>query len=63
MREIADGLGSGVTPEQLETSVELGKQWLDEIKQYDFADERQKAIEKQGRGQEEKRKEESELRQ
>lgn len=47
MREIADGLGSGVTPEQLETSVELGKQWLEEIKQYDFSDERQNAIEKQ----------------
>ena len=44
MREIADGLGSGVTPEQLETSVDLGKQWLEEIKQYDFSDERNTAI-------------------
>ena len=47
MREIADGLGSGVTPEQLEASVELGKQWLAEIEAKDFNDERQTAIEKQ----------------
>ncbi|TRY60964.1 hypothetical protein TCAL_05712 [Tigriopus californicus] len=47
MREIADGLGSGVTPEQLETSVKLGKQWLEQIREHDFVDERQMAIEKQ----------------
>ena len=40
MREIADGLGSGVTPEQLETSVQLGKEWLDEIKKQNFNDQR-----------------------
>ncbi len=66
MRDISDGLGSGVTPEQLEASVELGNTWLNEIKlvvvfgatfvllslttfrshrEYDFSDERAKAIE------------------
>ena len=44
MRVISDGLGSGVTPEQLETSVELGRQWLEAIKQYDFSEQRQEAI-------------------
>jgi methyl-accepting chemotaxis protein len=47
MREIVDGLGSGVTPEQLEASVDLGKQWLEEIKQYNFDEERQLSITKQ----------------
>ena len=46
MREIADGLGSGVTPDQLETAVKLGEEWLEDIKQYDFSEERQKAIDK-----------------
>jgi hypothetical protein len=27
MKIIADGLGSGVTPKQIETSVELGRSW------------------------------------
>lgn len=47
MREIADGLGSGVTPEQLETSVKLGKQWLEQIREHDFSEERNMAIQKQ----------------
>lgn len=44
MREISDGLGSGVTPEQIETSVALGRQWLEEIKMQDFSEERDAAI-------------------
>ncbi len=32
MRVISDGLGSGVTPEQLQTSIKLGNQWLEDIK-------------------------------
>ncbi len=32
MRVISDGLGSGVTPEQLQTSITLGEQWLEEIR-------------------------------
>ena len=47
MRVIADGLGSGVTPEQIQTSIELGQQWLDEIKKHDFDTERDLANEKQ----------------
>ncbi len=43
MREIADGLGSGVTPEQQEASVALGRQWLEDIKMQDFSEERDKA--------------------
>lgn len=46
MRVIADGLGSGVSPEQLEQSVRLGNQWLDEIKSRDFSPERQRSFEK-----------------
>ena len=44
MRVISDGLGSGVTPEQLQTSVEMGKRWLEQIKQYDFSRERNNAV-------------------
>ena len=46
MRVIADGLGSGVSPEQLEQSVRLGNQWLDEIKSRDFSPERQRSFER-----------------
>ncbi len=46
MREIVDGLGSGVSPEQIEASVEFGRQWLEEIKQYNFSRERAIALEK-----------------
>ncbi len=47
MRVIADGLGSGVTPEQLNTSIGLGNRWLSEIKLYDFSEQRNKALEHQ----------------
>jgi hypothetical protein len=47
MRNIADGLGSGVTPKQIETSVELGRTWLNDMKANDFSDDRQIAVEKQ----------------
>jgi len=46
MQDIADGLGSGVTPKQIETSVELGRQWLNEMKSYNFSEDRQNANEK-----------------
>ena len=42
MRKIADGLGSGVSPEQVKTSIEYGATFLQEIKDigkltiYDF---------------------------
>ena len=42
MRKIADGLGSGVSPDQIRSSIELGTNWLQEIKDigkltiYDF---------------------------
>ena len=32
MREIADGLGSGVSPEKIRTSISYGEDWLQEIK-------------------------------
>ena len=32
MREIADGLGSGVSQDQIRTSIEYGEQFLKEIK-------------------------------
>ena len=47
MKIIADGLGSGVTPKQIETSVELGRSWLNDMKANDFSDDRQIAVEKQ----------------
>ena len=47
MRNIADGLGSGVTPKQIETSVELGRTWLNDMKANDFSDDRQIAVDKQ----------------
>lgn len=46
MKEIADGLGSGVTPEQIKTSVDLGNQWLDLMKKVDFKQDRAFANEK-----------------
>lgn len=46
MQDIADGLGSGVTPKQIETSVELGRQWLNEMKSYNFSEDRQNANDK-----------------
>ena len=42
MRKIADGLGSGVSPDQIRSSIDLGTTWLQEIKDigklaiYDF---------------------------
>ena len=47
MKIIADGLGSGVTPKQIETSVELGRSWLNDMKANDFSDDRLLAAEKQ----------------
>ena len=32
MRKIADGLGSGVSPDQIRSSIDLGTTWLQEIK-------------------------------
>ena len=32
MKDIADGLGSGVGPDQIETSIKYGKEILEEIK-------------------------------
>ena len=32
MREIADGLGSGVSPDQIRTSIGYGEEFLQEIK-------------------------------
>ena len=32
MREIADGLGSGVSQDQIRTSIDYGEQFLQEIK-------------------------------
>ena len=32
MLEIADGLGSGVSPEKIRTSISYGEDWLQEIK-------------------------------
>ena len=46
MKEVADGLGSGVTPDQLKLSMNMGKEWLDSIKQIDFSRERNLANEK-----------------
>ncbi len=43
MREISDGLGSGVTPDQLEAAVDLGDEWLEEIRKYDFSQQRRLA--------------------
>jgi hypothetical protein len=42
MREIADGLGSGVTPEQIQTSIDLGNEWLAMMKENDFSQNREK---------------------
>ena len=42
MRKIADGLGSGVSPDQIRSSIDLGTTWLQQIKdigrltKYDF---------------------------
>jgi laminin alpha 3/5 len=46
MREIADGLGSGVTPEQIQTSIDLGNEWLAMMKENDFSQNRAMANEK-----------------
>ena len=47
MREIVDGLASGLSPQQIELSVETGRQWLEEIKQYNFDEERRVSLEEQ----------------
>ena len=47
MQEIALGLGSGVTPDVLETAIETGNQWLREMKSNDFSPVEALAIEKQ----------------
>ena len=45
MRKIADGLGSGVSPDQIRSSIDLGTTWLQEIKDigkltiYDFLED------------------------
>ncbi len=46
MREIADGLGSGVTPEQIQTSINLGNEWLEDMKTKDFSEDRALANDK-----------------
>ena len=46
MREIADGLGSGVTPEQIQTAIDLGNEWLDAMKEHDFSEDRSLANDK-----------------
>ena len=33
MKDIADGLASGVAPEKIETSITYGNQWLAEMKE------------------------------
>uniref|UniRef100_A0A0K2UE20 Laminin subunit alphalike [Acyrthosiphon pisum] n=1 Tax=Lepeophtheirus salmonis TaxID=72036 RepID=A0A0K2UE20_LEPSM len=47
MQKIAEGLGSGVTPEQLESAVLIAMQWVDSMKLLNFSNERQMAIEEQ----------------
>jgi len=46
MRVVADGLGSGVTPEQLNSSIELGERWLEDIRARDFSAQRTAAVER-----------------
>ena len=43
MEQIADGLGSGVTPDQIKTAIDLGNEWLDEMKLNDFSADREAA--------------------
>lgn len=50
MKAVADGLGSGVTPDQLETSVQLGKEWLDSMKAHNFSGDRTEATAKRRDG-------------
>ncbi len=45
MKQIADGLGSGVTPDQIKTSIDLGNEWLETIKANDFSPYRANANE------------------
>merc|ERR1719346_576608 len=40
MRNIADGLDSGLTPEQIETAVQDGQELLDAMKETDFKPDR-----------------------
>ena len=47
MREIVDGLASGLSPQQIELSVETGRQWLEEIKLFNFDEERRVSIQEQ----------------
>ena len=45
MKKIADKLGSVVTPDQIKTSVDMGNEWLEEMKANDFTEDRANANE------------------